>query len=65
MIAVLVSKNVRIVSTRSHCKRTDASEDRAIWCADALDSAGYKAWFDRSDLDMITTEALQVRGVGM
>ena len=40
----------------SHCKRTEASEDRAIWVADLLDAAGFKAWFDRSDLDEITME---------
>ena len=43
----------------SHCKRTDATEDRAIWVADVLDTAGFKAWFDRSDLNTISMEALQ------
>merc|ERR1719261_1965385 len=43
----------------SHCKRTDTSEDRAIWVADTLDSAGFKAWFDRSDLQEITMDKLK------
>lgn len=46
----------------SHCKRLDASEDRAIWVADVCEGAGLKLFFDRSDLTDISTEALE-RGV--
>lgn len=46
----------------SHCKRLDASEDRAVWVADVCEGAGLKVFFDRSDLTDISTEALE-RGV--
>lgn len=39
----------------SHCKRLDASEDRAIWVADVCEGAGLKLFFDRSDLTDIST----------
>lgn len=36
----------------SHCKRLTASEDRAMWVADAVNcgSGNLKAFFDRYDL---------------
>ena len=43
----------------SHCKRLDASEDRAVWVADVCEGAGLKVFFDRSDLTDISTEVLE------
>merc|ERR1719387_2302208 len=37
----------------------DFSEDRAIWVADTLESVGFHAWFDRSDLTAITLDAIR------
>ena len=42
----------------SHCKRLDASEDRAVWVADVCEDAGLKVFFDRSDLTDISEEVL-------
>ena len=42
----------------SHCKRTEASEDRAIWVSDVAEGEGLKVFFDRSDLTEITKEEL-------
>ena len=43
----------------SHCKRLDASEDRAVWVADVCEGAGLKVFFDRSDLTDISAEVLE------
>ena len=43
----------------SHCKRLDASEDRAVWVADVCEGAGLKVFFDRSDLTDISEEVLE------
>ncbi|KAH8046760.1 hypothetical protein JL722_13506 [Aureococcus anophagefferens] len=43
----------------SHCKRLDASEDRAVWVADVCEGAGLTVFFDRSDLTDISAEALE------
>ena len=43
----------------SHCKRLDASEDRAVWVADVCEDAGLKVFFDRSDLTDISEEVLE------
>jgi len=43
----------------SHCKRLDASEDRAVWVADICEGAGLKVFFDRSDLTDISEEVLE------
>ena len=43
----------------SHCKRLDASEDRAVWVADVCEDAGLKVFFDRSDLTDISAEVLE------
>ena len=40
----------------SHSKRLDSSEDRAMWVADAVQSAGLRAFFDRYDLLEISEE---------
>ena len=43
----------------SHCKRLDASEDRAVWVADVCEGAELKVFFDRSDLTDISEEVLE------
>ena len=43
----------------SHSKRTEASEDRAIWVADVADGHSLRVFFDRSDLTEITREQLR------
>ena len=45
----------------SHAKRLEASEDRAVWIADLIENSGLLAFFDRSDLDEISEEALKER----
>ena len=43
----------------SHCKRTEASEDRAIWACDVAEGDGMTVFFDRSDLTEISKVELQ------
>ena len=43
----------------SHCKRTEASEDRAIWVSDIAEAEGLKVFFDRSDLTEISSAKLE------
>jgi len=43
----------------SHCKRTESSEDRAIWVSDIAEGEGLSVFFDRSDLTQITKEKLR------
>ena len=43
----------------SHCKRTEASEDRAIWVSDISEGEGLKVFFDRSNLTEISESMLR------
>jgi len=42
----------------SHAKKMPASEDRAVWLADVCELDGLKAFYDRSDLKVITEASL-------
>lgn len=44
----------------SHCKRTESSEDRAIWVSDVAEGEGLSVFFDRSDLTEISKERLKL-----
>lgn len=43
----------------SHCKRTESSEDRAIWVSDIAEGDGLSVFFDRSDLTEISKDKLK------
>ena len=43
----------------SHCKRTVASEDRAIWVSDVVEANGLRPFFDRSELTEISRDRLR------
>jgi len=43
----------------SHSKKIGSSELRALWAADILEQRGFLSFFDRSDLPIITEEALR------
>lgn len=43
----------------SHCKRTESSEDRAIWVSDIAEGDGLSVFFDRSDLTQISKDKLK------
>jgi len=55
-------RNVRVFL--SHAKHEQSTEDRAIWAADALDAAGYSAWFDRTSLAIIDKASLREAVLG-
>ena len=43
----------------SHAKKLPESEDRAVWVADVVEAHGLVPFFDRSNLNEITTKALE------
>ena len=42
----------------SHCKRSEGTEDRALWCVDVFEEAGLKPFFDLQNLEEISREQL-------